>query len=131
MLEGYERELLSWCLSGPCCSPHRVVYGAEAQGLTGCLYTSWHCCIPSLRFTAHVDQVVGMADGADALRDRLTLSGEALVLVVRSFQGLRRLIEAGCHLCRTTWTTLGRCAVAVRGVLGRPVERLFCLRNGL
>lgn len=29
----------AWCLSGPCCSPRRVVCDAEAQGLIGYLYT--------------------------------------------------------------------------------------------
>ena len=29
----------AWCLSGPCCSPRRVVCDAEAQGLMGYLYT--------------------------------------------------------------------------------------------
>jgi len=73
----------SWCLSGPCCSPHRVVYGAETQGLMRCLYTSWHCCIPSLRLTAHVDKVVGMAEAMDTLGDQRALLSETLVLVLR------------------------------------------------
>src|SRR5215510_15785558 len=84
----------SWCLSGPCCSPHRVVYGAEAQGLMGCLYTSWHCCIPSLRFTAHVDKVVGVPDGTDALHDRLPLPGDALVLLASGVHVLCNLLQA-------------------------------------
>src|SRR5713226_9170824 len=29
----------SWCLSGPCCSPRRLVCDAEAQGLIEYLYT--------------------------------------------------------------------------------------------
>src|ERR687888_189678 len=91
----------SWCLSGPCCSPHRVVYGAEAQGLMGCLYTSWHCCIPSLHFTAHGDPGVGLAQAPQALGDVLALGTEALMLVARCFHRLLDLLQA----CGSLWGT--------------------------
>jgi hypothetical protein len=40
---------VSWCLAEPCCARRRVVCDAEAQGRMGCLYTSWHFCIPPVR----------------------------------------------------------------------------------
>src|SRR5262249_36679276 len=98
----------SWCLSGPCCSPNRVVYGAETEGLMRCLYTSWHCCIPSLRFTAHVHKVVGVPDGADAPGNRLALLGEALAFVACSDHVLRRVFQACGRRWRPPWPTLGR-----------------------
>jgi hypothetical protein len=60
----------------------------------GCLYTSWHCCIPSLRFTAHIDKVGGLADGADALSDLLALGAEALEFLVRRLRVLGGLLQA-------------------------------------
>ena len=60
----------------------------------GCLYTSWHCCIPSLRFTAHGDKVVGLADGLKALFDLLAVLGKALVLTAGRFEGQLGLFKA-------------------------------------
>src|SRR2546423_5988756 len=59
---------------------------------------------PSLQ----VDKVVGVADGAYALGDRLALPGEALVLVASGFHVLRNLLQARCRLWGTTWTTFFR-----------------------
>ena len=41
----------------------------------------------------HVNKVVGVADGADALGDLLALRGEALVLLARRFHLLRNLLR--------------------------------------
>ena len=48
--------------------------------------------MPSWRFTAHIDQVGGVTDGAQALGDRLALPAEALGLVARGCHVLRHLL---------------------------------------
>jgi hypothetical protein len=44
--------------------------------------------------TLHIDKVVGMANGADALGDRLSLPGEALMLLASRFHLLCNLLQA-------------------------------------
>jgi len=78
-----------------------------------------------------VDTVGGVADGAEALGDRLALSGEALVLVASRFHVLRNLLQARCRLWGTTWTTLCRLAVGVVEGLLHLLERLFRRGGGL
>lgn len=56
---------------------------------------------------------------------------EALMLLPRSFHGLRSLLQAWDRLWGTTGTTLGRLALGVVEALLPPVERLFGLHNGL
>ena len=77
-----------------------------------------------------VDTVGGVADGAEALGDRLALSGEALGLVASRFHVLRHLLQARCRLWGTTWTTLCRLAVGVVEGLLHLRERLFRLGGG-
>ena len=78
-----------------------------------------------------VHKVVGVADGAKALRDLLALPGETLVLVVCSRPILGSLLQAGSRLWRAAWTTCGRLAVGVGKVLVHPLERLFSPRHSL
>ncbi len=81
--------------------------------------------------TLQVHKMVGVADGAHALRDLLALLGETLVLVLRCYYILSSLLQAWSHLWRAPWTTLGRLTVGVVEALVHPLERLFSLRHGL
>src|SRR5262245_37509 len=78
-----------------------------------------------------VHKMVGVADGAHALRDLLALPGEMRVLVVRCCHSLGRLLQAWSYLWRTAWTTLGRLTMSIVAALVHPLERLFSLRHGL
>ena len=75
--------------------------------------------------------MVGVADGANALRGLLALPGETLVLVVRCCHILGSLLQAWRRLWRAAWTTLCRLAIGVVAALVHPLERLFRLRHGL
>src|ERR1044071_6614502 len=79
----------------------------------------------------HVHKMVGVADGADALGNHLTLSSKALVLVASGFHVLRNLPQVCCGLGGMTWATLCRCAVGIGEVLVPLLEHRFSLRNGL
>jgi hypothetical protein len=78
-----------------------------------------------------VDKVVGVADGADALGELLTLAGEPLGLLASCVHFLLDLFQARRRLWGMPWTTLCRLAVGVIEVLVHPRERLFRLRGGL
>jgi hypothetical protein len=91
----------------------------------GCLYTSWHCCIPSLRFTAHIDKVGGLADGADALSDLLALGAEALEFLVRRLRVLGGLLQAwGACGGRPGPPVLPACCPRPEGALARAQAAL-------
>src|SRR5262249_51851732 len=77
--------------------------------------------------TLHVNEVIGVAHGTDALGDGLTLSAEALGLLASSFYILRPLLQARCRLWGTPW----RRAVAMGEIRVPLLERLFGLHNGL
>lgn len=79
-----------------------------------CLYTSWHCCIPPLRFTAHVDKMVVVANGPDPLFGLLALLGQALVLTPGCFELLLGLLQAHGRLWGAARPAL--CGLASRGV---------------
>src|SRR6266571_5456335 len=74
-----------------------------------------------------VDKVVGVADGADALRDRLALRGEALVFLASRVHFLLHLRQARCPLWGATWAGLLRLLVGVEQVLVHPLARFFRL----
>ena len=75
--------------------------------------------------------VGGVANGAHALGDLLTLPGEPLVLVARGCHVLRHLLQARCRLWQAARTALVPLVVRVLEGLGHPVERLFYLRPSL
>src|SRR5919109_2589887 len=91
--------------------------------------------IPSNEFAVathtalQVHKVVGLAEGANALGDRLALAGKALVFLASAFHVLRHLLQARRRLWGTTWPTLCRLAVGVIEALMHALERLFGLRN--
>jgi hypothetical protein len=78
-----------------------------------------------------IDKVVGMADGADALGDRLALPSEALVLVASGCHSLCHLLQVRCRLWRTTWPALGRRVRGVVKALVHLLERCLGLGHGL
>ena len=82
----------SWCLSGACCSRHRVVYNAEPQGLIGCLYTQGVSTFFHAAFTAHSEaraEAVGVGSsawlGADSGRGQKVMRVWPQFLLSRQF----------------------------------------------
>jgi hypothetical protein len=79
----------------------------------------------------YINEVVSVANRADALGDLRALLGESLVLVTRGFHGLHNLLQTHYRLWGTTRPPPDRLAIGVVEALLHSVESLFGLRNGL
>jgi hypothetical protein len=95
----------------------------------------WHSARQARAMATHAalqgDNVVGVADGAQARRDLLARCGAGLVLVARGVHVLRSLRHTRDRLWGTTWPTLCRRVIGVGTGLLHPGERLFCLGDRL
>jgi hypothetical protein len=72
-----------------------------------------------------VDEMIGVADGTNALAYLFSLLREALALLASCCHLLLGLLQAQCYLWRPTRTTPPRLGVGIVEVLLHPVERLF------
>jgi hypothetical protein len=118
-------ETLQACLAAVC------LRGAGADRVDVALDIPGQALAVATHAALQVDQGVGGAEGAEALGDRLALSGEALGLVVSRFHVLRHLLQARCRLWGTTWTTLCRLAVGVVEGLWHPFDSRLGRDDGL
>ena len=78
-----------------------------------------------------IDEVIGMANSADALRDLLALCAKALVRVARSLQRVFDLLQVCNALWRAARAALHGRVGGRREILVRLLERLFCLGDSL
>ena len=102
--------------------PNRVDLRVEITG---------HALVVATSPPIQIDTVVRVADGAQALGDRLALSGETLGLLASGFHVLRNLRQARCHLWGVARAALCRRVAGMGEGLVHPRAGLFRLRGGL